>query len=134
MGDFANSLRLSKMAALPRTYSKFLRNFSTSTVARMSAEGHGGGWAFWKKAFFLRSYPCDGAGTRQRIWSCRARGEARVQALRPHVHQIKEIPLGRWQQVPVPQPPRERPPLRLRGRALNCPSAPSGVMTFSPNR
>ena len=46
------------MAALPRTYSKFLMSFSTSTVARMSGEGHGGGgWAFWKKAFFFGAIP-----------------------------------------------------------------------------
>merc|ERR1712080_39174 len=57
MGDFAKSLRLSKMAALPRTYSKFLRSFSTTSVARMSGEGHGGGWQFWKKAFFLGAIP-----------------------------------------------------------------------------
>merc|ERR1711981_686372 len=120
--------RLSKMAALPRTYSKFLRNFSTTSVARMSGEGHGGGWAFWKKAFFFGAIPAVVLANVNAFFL--GGGEARVPSLRPLAHQIQEIPLGRWQQVAVPQPPRERPPRRLRG-TLNCPSPPA-VMTLSP--
>merc|ERR1712080_664975 len=122
--------RLSKMAALPRTYSKFLRSFSPPAWLACPEKDTEEGGSSGRRHFSSEPSP-RGLGQRQRIFPWRGRGgEARVRGLRPPPHQVQEIPLGRWKQIAISQRPYERSPRRLRG-ALNCPSSPD-VMTLSP--
>merc|ERR1711955_67994 len=48
----------STMAALARSYQKFLRVAPQApTIARQMSGGHGGGWQVWKKGFIFAAIP-----------------------------------------------------------------------------